>query len=585
VRKLLVCYFTLCALAFSPLPAQAENAVLQQLPQMSEQHSQEKLNTGLIASLIVISLIGVAGCLWNYKRGQAARRQDNLALEKSVRQLAAAQRIGQIGYWRMRPDSQTFEFSEEVFELFDLDGFSNPVPYDQILPLVHPDDRAATELYMERAHVTCEPIRFEFRIVSPNRNTYFISGESKLETDEITGHPSVFGIFQDVTARKNSEKAHRASEKKFRVLLDEALQGIYVHRRGELLYANQALIDMLAYDDAEDLFQIESVADLIAPQDIERLTGYMQCRLRGEEAPSSYEARYMCKDGSIFWAELLISSVDWDGEEAFQVFITDITSRQDAEEAQRQSQKMEAIGQLTGGVAHDFNNLLAVIIGNLDMAKFTLSQNNNTDLEGIGDLIQRALASANKGAGLTGQLLAFARKQNLQPSSATISKMLPDLHDMLARILPENIVLGLKVDNTVSDITADANQLTNALLNLAINARDAMPHGGALNLAARNIKREDIKNTGPEEIFVENLVEISVSDTGVGMTKQILDQAFEPFYTTKDVGEGTGLGLSIVFGFARQSGGFAAIESEPDVGTTVRIYVPTQSTLLDESNS
>jgi PAS domain S-box-containing protein len=584
VRNFLVCYFASSALVFSPVPVQAGDVVLHldQPLQMLEQHPEVKLIFGLLAGLIVVSLIGLAGWIWTYKRRQADRRKDNLTLKKTVHQLATAQRIGQMGYWRMHPGQRTFEFSDEVFEIFDFKDLSNPVPYDQILPLVHPDDRAETELYLERAPKTIEPIRFEFRLIPPNKKMYYISGESRLEIDEDNGTTSVFGIFRDVTDRKNSEIELRNSERKYRNLLDEALWGITIHRLGEIIYVNQALATMLAYDDPDDVVALGSVAQLIVPEDQAALSEYAARRLRGEAVPELYDAGFQCKHGQQIQVQIMAKMIDWDGEPAIQAMIVDVTGQRKAEEALRQSQKMDAIGQLTGGVAHDFNNLLSVIIGNLDMATDDLSHLSSTETGDAGIFIQRALASATKGAGLTGQLLAFARKQNPQHSMTSISEMLPDLHDMLARILPENIVLELMVDDKVSDITADANQLTNALLNLAINARDAMPQGGKLIFAARNIKREDIKDQCPENVSADHLVEISVCDTGVGMTAQTLAQAFEPFYTTKEMGAGTGLGLSMVFGFARQSGGFAAIESEPGVGTTIRIYVPTLSTIAEE---
>ena len=296
------------------------------------------------------------------------------------------------------------------------------------------------------------------------------------------------------------------------------------------------------------------------------------------------------KDGTEFPAEASIAKQVVDGHKAYMVVLRDVTERKEAEHALAaanellearvaertraleaeirrreeahaaliQAQRMEAFGQLTGGVAHDFNNLLTIVTGNLELLGGQL------DSERQAVLLKRATDAADMGAALTKRLLTFARRRRLTPQVVDVNEMILNLTQLLQRSLGEPISLTTMLAGNVWPTRADASELENAILNLAINARDAMPHGGNLIIESRNTVRED----GGE------FVQISVSDTGTGMTPDVLERAFEPFFTTKETGRGTGLGLSTVYGFAEQSGGHATIESVPGQGTTVNILLP-----------
>ena len=296
------------------------------------------------------------------------------------------------------------------------------------------------------------------------------------------------------------------------------------------------------------------------------------------------------KDGTEFPAEASIAKQVVDGHKAYMVVLRDVTDRKQAENALAaanellearvaertraleaeirrreeahaaliQAQRMEAFGQLTGGVAHDFNNLLTIVTGNLELLGGQL------DSERQAALLKRATDAADMGAALTKRLLTFARRRRLTPQVLDVNEMILNLTQLLQRSLGEPISLTTMLAGNVWPTRADASELENAILNLAINARDAMPCGGNLIIESRNLVRED----GGE------FVQISVSDTGTGMTPDVLERAFEPFFTTKETGRGTGLGLSTVYGFAEQSGGQATIESVPGQGTTVNILLP-----------
>jgi signal transduction histidine kinase len=240
-----------------------------------------------------------------------------------------------------------------------------------------------------------------------------------------------------------------------------------------------------------------------------------------------------------------------------------------SEERLRQAQKMEVVGQLAGGVAHDFNNILAIIIGNLDLLEEALSGQPK-----LAEIVQSALKAAARGASLTHQLLAYSRLQPLDPRTLNVSKLVVDLTALLHRTLGETIDIEQKLPENLWNTRIDPNQLENALLNLAVNARDAMPNGGKLIIEAENATLDPSYADQHLEVTPGRYVMLAVTDTGIGMSKEVAQRALEPFFTTKPTGEGTGLGLSMVYGFVKQSRGHIKIYSEPGHGTTVKLYLP-----------
>ncbi|MBS0297084.1 MAG: response regulator [Proteobacteria bacterium] len=249
---------------------------------------------------------------------------------------------------------------------------------------------------------------------------------------------------------------------------------------------------------------------------------------------------------------------------------TEVAERAKAEDALRQAQKMEAVGQLTGGVAHDFNNLLTVIIGGLD----TIRRAKPGDDARIRRAVDMALQGAQRAASLTGRLLAFSRRQPLEPKPIDLNVLVRDMTELLHRTLGETTELEGVLTPRLWTIEADQNQLESALLNLAVNARDAMPGGGKLTIETSNTVLDENYAAIDTEVIPGQYVVICVSDTGAGMSEEVVSRVFEPFFTTKEVGRGTGLGLSMVYGFVKQSGGHVSIYSEPGHGTTVRLYFP-----------
>ncbi|MDB5409559.1 MAG: hypothetical protein JWL84_4471 [Rhodospirillales bacterium] len=320
------------------------------------------------------------------------------------------------------------------------------------------------------------------------------------------------------------------------------LEKRFIHKRGHLVWI-MATSSLVRDEAGTPLYAIRILQDLSARNAAE-------AALR--EANELLERRVAERTREIADANLRL--------------VAEIEERKRAEAQLVQAQKMEAVGQLTGGVAHDFNNLLTAILGNLELAEAKAGD------EAMRKLLANATRSAERGAKLTEQLLAFSRKQHLQPKSVDLNRLIVGMNDMLARTIGALVRIETALDESLWPALVDANQIELAILNLAVNARDAMPLGGSLLIETSNVARGD--PSLPPELLADDFILVAVTDTGSGMSEDILGKAFEPFFTTKDVGKGSGLGLSQVYGVARQSGGTARLISRPGEGTTVRVYVP-----------
>jgi PAS domain S-box-containing protein len=297
-----------------------------------------------------------------------------------------------------------------------------------------------------------------------------------------------------------------------------------------------------------------------------------------EEGRFTAEGWRVRKDGSRFWAMVVIDPIIENGEViGFAKVTRDLTERREAQlelersqQALFQSQKMEAVGQLTGGLAHDFNNLLTGITGSLDLMKSRLAQGRINDLERY---ITAAQGAASRAATLTHRLLAFARRQTLEPKPVNANKLISGMEELVRRTVGPEIQIETVLAAGLWTCFCDPNQLENAILNLCINARDAMPHGGRITIETANTWVDEAAGA-EREMETGQYIAICVTDTGQGMTPEVISRAFDPFFTTKPAGKGTGLGLSMIYGFARQSNGHARIYSEVGEGTTVKIYLP-----------
>ena len=374
----------------------------------------------------------------------------------------------------------------------------------------------------------------------------------------------------DITGLRRAQDEIAAREAHLRSILDTVPEAmIVIDANGSVTSFSAAAAQLFGYRPEEVVGQNVKML-MPAPYRGEH-DGYIGHYLRTGEARIIGYGRVvkgLTKDGAIFPMELAVGEARSDGQRIFTGFIRDLTSRQKMEEELRQSQKMEAIGQLTGGLAHDFNNLLTVITGNLEMLEMSLKDSNQREL------LKDAQDAAQDGAKLTGQLLAFGRRQPLNPKPTDLPPFISNFSELLRLTLGESIELHIRVTGSGNLCVVDAPQLQNALLNLAINARDAMPRGGKLTIDISRTRLDVDYAQMYSDIRTGRYVLVAVTDTGSGMSEEVRQRAFEPFFTTKPTGAGTGLGLSMVYGFVKQSGGNIQIYSELGQGTSVRIFLP-----------
>ncbi|MCA8932569.1 MAG: PAS domain S-box protein, partial [Rhodospirillaceae bacterium] len=374
----------------------------------------------------------------------------------------------------------------------------------------------------------------------------------------------------DVTERIEYRHRIEESEQRFRGAFETAPHGMaLVDTDGRFLAANDALCKMLGYSTEELLrTDFQSITD---PEDLQVDLGYVRRMLAGEIRSFQMEKRYIHKDGHTIWGLLSVSLVRaLDGSPIhFVSQVLDLTDRRRTEEQLRQAQRLDAMGQLTGGIAHDFNNLLAVVMGNLQLAVRSVDEQ-----APAGQRIRAAIEAAGRGAELTKRLLAYSRQQPLEIKAVDANELVATMHTLFNRTLGEQIELETVAAEDLWVCTTDPTQLEAAVLNLAINARDAMPEGGKLTIETANARLDHRYIGQNSDVVPGDYVMVAVSDTGCGIERSQLDKVFQPFFTTKPKGRGTGLGLSMVYGFVKQTGGHIKIYSEVGHGTTVKLYLP-----------
>jgi PAS domain S-box-containing protein len=382
-------------------------------------------------------------------------------------------------------------------------------------------------------------------------------------------------VQQSVNEREQHEESLEAanaelreSETRYRQLVELLPDAILVHRDTTIQFVNTAAVRLLGAHAARDLVG-RSILDLVPLDEAPGASARVARLQAGQEPARRFEQTLRRLDGTPVQVESMAMRFQEDGEPAVLSIFRDITARRRLEDQLRQSQKMEAVGQLAGGVAHDFNNLLTVIITYGEL----LLHSRAADKELTHDL-REILGAAERAARLTRQLLAFSRRQLLQPTIVDLSQLTHDLETMLRRLLPESIELTTKLSKPLGCVSADTGQIEQVILNLVVNARDAMPDGGNLEIETADVVLDDSSPALPAGSQGGQFVMLAVTDTGHGMTEQVRAKIFDPFFTTKEAGKGTGLGLSTVYGIVQQSGGSITTYSQPGTGTAFRIYLP-----------
>ncbi len=511
------------------------------------------------------------------------RRAIEAALRQSESRLRLAIDAGRMAVWQLDVKTEQVTGSAELNRLLGFPADARP-SMEEMRSRYRRGERERIQAAGQAALARGERfIEVEFSVEWPDRSTHWLLMRAEVQFDLARAPERVVGVLIDVTDRVNAETALRK--------LNETLEAEVAARTGErnqvwslskdllavagfdgfLKAVNPAWTELLGYD--EDTLLTTPFADLIHPDDLPAAAETINA-LHGGELTQRFDDRLRRDDGSFV-------DVSWTAVPQGDVFYAvgrDISAERahqqalrDAEEQLRQAQKMEAVGQLTGGIAHDFNNLLTGVIGSLDMMQRRLQQGRTDSIERYATA---AMTSANRAAALTHRLLAFSRRQPLDPKPVNANRLVTGMEELLRRTIGEAIRLEIVTAGGLWQTLCDPHQLESAILNLAINARDAMPDGGMLTIETCNAHLDNAYAARQRDVTPGQYICICVTDTGTGMTQDVIAKAFEPFFTTKPIGQGTGLGLSMIYGFARQSDGYAKIYSEPGQGTTVKLYLP-----------
>ena len=497
-------------------------------------------------------------------------------------QLRVAQTAGGVGSFEYLSGYGTADVSEQFCRLLGLQPATS-LPVRTINALVHPDDppiiqgRDGQHAFGPAFH------EFRIRLADTGEQRWLASrGEYRPHGP---GGVSFIGVLYDITSTKRSEEQLRMLTETLEVRVAARTQErdrVWNLSRDLLhvigpdgLYraANPAWKALLGYDPA-DLVGTPA-GSLVHPDDQQSAMERFAILARGEPM-DDFDCRMRAKDGTYLW-------VNWtampEGDAIYGIG-RDVTQRKALEDQLRQSQKMEAVGQLTGGLAHDFNNMLTGILGGIDMVRRRLADGRVADVDRF---LDAAMQSGQRAAALTHRLLAFSRRQTLDNRPLDVGTLAASMEDLLRRTLGEQVSLRIDVAADLWPAVADDNQLESAILNLGINARDAMPDGGELIIAARNVHLTDQELTDSDHAEAGDYVAISVTDTGTGMPPEVLQKVFDPFYTTKPLGQGTGLGLSMIYGFVQQSRGHVVIDSEEGRGTTIQLFLPRHQGEMEEA--
>ncbi len=390
------------------------------------------------------------------------------------------------------------------------------------------------------------------------------------ERIEVGGKPRVLSVSRDVTDRKLAEEALHRTEAKYRELVENANDIVFtVDPEGYCLSLNRAGREISGYVGQQGPVHLKQ---LVSADDAETASRHLQRVLAGEDVPV-FEIDMLQRQGTRVRMEVSVRPIYEDGRPvAAQGIARDVTARKELEQQLRQAQKMDAVGRLAAGVAHDFNNLLTIILGNCEIGARRLAPE-----DPLRATLHDIQTAADRAASLTGQLLAFSRRQIIQPRPVDLNEVVADIRRMITRLIGEDINVQFDPAVGLWAVHADPGQLQQVIVNLCVNARDAMPHGGRLTIETRNLTFDAAHVESGARVPAGDFVMLAVSDTGVGMDAETRERLFEPFFTTKAAGKGTGLGLATVYGIVKQGGGFVFVDSQPGAGAAFRVLLPRTS--------
>jgi two-component system cell cycle sensor histidine kinase/response regulator CckA len=496
------------------------------------------------------------------------------ALREITRTLNEAQRIAHIGHWIHDLDTGRITTSDETYRIFGLAPQKDLHTWEAWQEHIHPEDRHIRAVAIAEALEEGTHYNAEYRVIRPNGEIRRVHSQGEIERDE-SGRPRcVFGIIRDITEHRRAEEARRAAEQRLKHVVASSPAVLFTLQveGGEFRgigWMSENVESLLGYQ-VEETLEPDWWTGNIHPEERDEIVARFRSEILGRDY-STAEYRFLHKDGQYRWIRGETRLLrDTAGQPAEVVgSLSDITERRRLEDQLRQAQKMEAVGHLAGGVAHDFNNLLTIISGYSEILLPGLPPEDPRR-----EMISQIQQAGERAAGLTRQLLAFSRQTVLEPKVLDLNEVVRENEKMLRRLIGEDVQLTTALDPALRSVKVDPGQLSQVIMNLAVNARDAMPTGGRLTIETGNVELDEVFAAVTPDARVGRYVLLAVTDTGAGMTPEVRAHIFEPFFTTKGPGRGTGLGLATVYGIVKQSGGFISIDSEPGRGTAFKIYFP-----------
>jgi two-component system cell cycle sensor histidine kinase/response regulator CckA len=510
------------------------------------------------------AVIGVLGT-W---QDITARKEADEKLRQSEAGLVRAQRIARLGSWELDLESGALEWSNETYRIFGLKAETGQPTREQFIERVHPEDRERLQSMVAKAIHDRQPYQIEHRIRWPDGTLRFVSEHADLVFDA-QGRPiRMVGTVLDITQLKEAELALQRSERHFRSLIENAQDLIaLLDAAGVMQFLSPSLQRLLEHPPEAMLGR--SVFEFIHPDDVSMISDALARAASHVEPPTLTEVRFRHANGT--WRTFESIGRRLTGEDPPMIVVNsrDVTQRKQLEDQLRQSQKMQAIGRLAGGVAHDFNNLLTVMQGHISLLLMSPKLDSAEK-----EFAQQVALAVERAAALTRQLLLFGRKQSMRPGRLDLNDIVANMSKMLHRILGEDIKLQLEPAAHLPLVQADTGMMEQVLLNLAVNSRDAMPKGGRLIIRTHAQPFDEELARQRVESESGSVVCLSVSDSGCGIPAEHLPRIFEPFFTTKDVGKGTGLGLATVYGIVSEHHGSIEVESVVGQGTTFFVFLP-----------
>jgi PAS domain S-box-containing protein len=521
------------------------------------------------------TLISVVQTALRGRRRQYEARSRLEELNESEDRLRLALAAGRLGAWEMDIGTRDLIVSATCKANFGR-AEHEPFSYDDLLESIHPDDRERRKAAVAHAIATGSEYDIEYRVVWPDGSLHWLQIRGHVVRDAAERPLRMTGVSADITERKKNEEAARAaeliaSEKRFRAIFDTAFQLTWLlDLEGRIIVANHTALQAIDASDAAGTPVWQSPWWSATPAEAERLRSEFARAAAGEFV--RYEPELLLPNGSSHVYDFSLKPFTDASGQITRVIAEgrDVTELKRTTAALLQSQKMEAIGQLTGGVAHDFNNLLMAILGNLDLLRKRIPND-----ERLQRLIEGAMQGAKRGASLTQRLLAFARRQELHAEPVDAAALIRDIDELLQRSVGPRIEVLLDAPDSLPAARVDPNQLELAILNLVVNSRDAMPNGGVIKI---HVAEAEVPFAGASDLIPGRYLRICIQDNGTGMDADTLKRAIEPFFSTKELGKGTGLGLSMVHGLAVQSGGTLRLTSRLGEGTTAELWLPVAAT-------